>query len=270
MVFIILIIVIALIAVLFLRSKKQLKDKEEESKRITPELVGPGLAGVTAGPGMQPGMTDVGGYGLQPGAGGTAAPAYPQLPGTGAPQPTPTYDYGAPAAAGGVVTGIPVQPQPEAPVQTGVVTPAAPQLPPAVSAEYPHLNNQQKLDLLEEKFLTGQISENLYMQLKSKYQSDMASDAGLATPPPSGEAIGESQETPAPFEDLSFKKPGETAEGPPTPTPTPEAGTPQEWASDEDVLSKIQIPGKEPEPETSGPDLEKLTKPGKVKKIKKQ
>jgi uncharacterized membrane protein len=280
---IVLIIVLFIIFFLFLRNRKKLKETEEKAKRVSAELMPLGAPGTA--PGMPPGVAaQQTGYGLESGFGRPAQPSYPQLPGTGGAQPPmPTYDYGvSPGAAPGtpIVTGIP---EPQAPdTAQGQVAPAFPQLPPAVSAEYPHLSGKEKMELLEEKFLTGQISENLYMQLKEKYSQELTAEPGFETPPavegPSvtapTEPVPQVPVTPPPVtktDDFSFKAPSTYPEQvaptpqepiitPPTPQVQGPSGPATEWRKEEDVLSKIQIPG--------GEEVKKPVR--KIKKIKKR
>ncbi|UCH88256.1 MAG: FG-GAP repeat protein [Thermoplasmata archaeon] len=260
-IFIVLIIILIIIALLFVLSRRKLKKTEEEAKRVSAELM-PGAGPAAAG---LPGYADRAfAAGLQPSA---AQPSYPQLPGTGQPMASTTVDMGAVGVgAGAPDTGA-----------GGAVTPAFPQLPPALAQEYPHLNHQQKLDLLEEKFLTGQISENLYMQLKDKYSQEVAADTGLETPYTEPEPPQPAATTPTPTtkpitipifggrDEIQFKRPGETTatpsrtrerplevQAPPQPQPQPPdesapptTPTPSDWDKGDDLLSRIQIPGRE-------------------------
>jgi hypothetical protein len=290
---IVLIILIILIFFFFILSRKKLKESEEKAKLVSPELVS-----VPGAPGMAPGIDAAAGPGLQPGYGAPTDPSYPQLPGTGHPMQPPTYDYGAPAGAAagaGQPFGAPGPAEQPIDAPQGQVAPSVPQLPPSVGAEYPHLDTNQKLELLEEKFLTGQISENLYMQLKSKYSSAAASEVGMGMPPegPSTEGGWPRDESTSPTypqqpqyppqpqpqppgaSDFSFKRPEDTTPAPEVPSPSPPPpqpepgpqpyGTPPpqpraEWEPEEDVLSRIQIPG----PEERSPSGKKLKKVRKI------
>lgn len=262
----ILLILTVLIFFLFLSSRKKLKKTEEEAKRVSAELIPPGR-GIPGGFAMG---SPPQGVSLQAGYGGAPHAGIPELPGTGQP---PTYTADVYGTQSSVIQTGPGGGQPGG--ATGQVTPAVPQLPPAVSAEYPHLNNQQKLDLLEEKFLTGQISENLYMQLKDKYLRETQREMDqsyVPAPAPVGQVSQPYQSVPGqgpapPSDDFTFKRPEVYPPGPgptpqpiqPQPKPGPSNAAGSVWGAGEDALSRITIPGKDQtETSSSGRKLKKV------------
>jgi hypothetical protein len=127
------------------------------------------------------------------------------------------------------------------------------------------------MELLEEKFLTGQISENLYMQLKDKYAGAAAKEVGVGMPIEGAKAEGGApgaspQPQTGPVQVSVQPQPQPQVQPPQQPAqtivaiPIPQPPQPRtDWKKEEDVLNSVKMPSAEEQSE-SGKKLKKVKK----------